>query len=124
MHKALGEYQSAVSGLVSAMSLIPPLRAAAEQAAEVIGQCREAYERAERDAAGDGEEALSLRAKADAAQAALTKQAQEVIEEVGRLGRWLREAEESLKVLARDRADLSGPQDQGRDDPGAGRGAA
>jgi uncharacterized protein (TIGR02680 family) len=107
VHKALGEYQSAVSGLVSAMSLIPPLRAAAEQAAEVVGQCREAYERAERDAAGDGEEALSLRAKADAAQAALTKQAQEVIEEVGRLGRRIREAEESLKVLARDRADLS-----------------
>ena len=108
VRKALGEYQSAVSGLVAAMSLVPPLRAAAGQAAEVVGQCREAYERAERDAASDGEEALSLRAKADAARAALSKRAQEIIEEVGRLGRRIRDAEESLKLLAKDRADLSG----------------
>ena len=98
VRNALGEYQSAVSGLVAAMSLVPPLRAAAGQAAEVVGQCREAYERAEQDADGDGEEALSLRAKADAARAALTKEAQEIIEEVGRLGRRIRDAEESLKA--------------------------
>ncbi len=106
--RALAEYQSAISGLVGAMSLVPPLRTAAGQAAEVAAQCRATYERAEEDAASDGEAALSLRAKADAARAALTKEAQEIIEEVGRLGRRIRDAQESLKVLAKDQAGLTG----------------
>jgi uncharacterized protein (TIGR02680 family) len=106
--RALGEYQSAISGLVSAMSLVPPLRAAAGQAAEVVSRCREAYELAGQDAAGDGEAALTLRAKADAARAALTQEAQEIIEEVGRLGRRIRGAEEALKALAKDLAGLTG----------------
>lgn len=106
--RALAEYQSAISGLVGAMSLVPPLRTAARQAAEVAGQCRSTYERAEEDAASDGEAALSLRAKADAARAALTKEAQEIIEEVARLGRRIRDAAESLKVLAKDQVGLTG----------------
>jgi hypothetical protein len=106
--RALAEYQSAISGLVGAMSLVPPLRSAARQAADVAARCRATYERAEEDAASDGEAALGLSAKADAARAALTKEAQEIIEEVGRLGRRIRDADESLKLLAKDRADLSG----------------
>jgi hypothetical protein len=106
--RVLAEYQSAISGLVAAMSLVPPLRTAAGQAAEIAAQWRATYERAEQDAAGDSAAALSLRAKADAARAALTKEAQEIIEEVGRLGRRIRDAEESLRLLAKDRADLSG----------------
>ncbi len=106
--RALSDYQSAISGLVSSMSLVPPLRAAAGQAAEVVGQCREAHQRAEADAAADSEAALSLRAKADAARAALTKEAQEILEEVGRLGRRIHDAEQVLKGLTRDRADLTG----------------
>jgi Putative exonuclease SbcCD, C subunit len=106
--RALAEYQSAISGLVGAISLVLPLRTAAGQAAEVAAQCHAMYERAEEDAASDGEAALGLRAKADAARAALTKEAQEIIEEVARLGRRIRDAEESLKVLAKDHAGLAG----------------
>jgi len=105
---ALAEYQSAISGLVSAMSLLPPLRTAAGQAADTVERCRAAYASAAEDAASDDEAALSLRAKAEAAQAALTKQAQEIIEEVGRLGRRIRDAEQALKQLTRDHGDLTG----------------
>ena len=73
--KALAEYQSAVSGLVSAMSLVPPLRTAAEQAAEVLRQARVTCQGADEDAASDEEAALNMRAKADAARAALSKEA-------------------------------------------------
>ena len=105
---ALTEYQSAVSGLISAMSLVPPLRTAAAQAAEVVEQCRATCSSAEEDAASDAEAALGLRAKADAARAALTRQAQEIIEEVGRLGRRIEAAAQTLKALAKDHADLAG----------------
>jgi uncharacterized protein (TIGR02680 family) len=106
--RALAGYQSAISGLVSAMNVIQPLRTAAEQAAEVVGQYRATHERAWQDAASDDETALGLRAKADAALAALTKQAQEILEEVGRLGRRIRDAEQALKGLARDHTELTG----------------
>jgi uncharacterized protein (TIGR02680 family) len=106
--RALAGYQSAISGLVSAMSVVPPLRTAADQAAEVVGQYRATHERAAQDAATDGETALGLRAKADAALAALAKEAQEILEEVGRLGRRIRDAEQTLKGLARDHAELTG----------------
>ncbi len=106
--RALAEYQSAISGLVSAMSLVPPLRTAAGQAAEVVRQRRAGYQSAAEDAASDEEAALGLRAKADAARSALTKEAQEVIEEVRRLGRRAEEAAQLLKSLARDQAGLTG----------------
>jgi hypothetical protein len=38
--RALAEYRSAISSLVGAMSLVPPLRTAAGQAAEIAAQCR------------------------------------------------------------------------------------
>jgi uncharacterized protein (TIGR02680 family) len=105
---ALAEYQSAISGLVSAMSLVPPLRTAAGQAAEVVRQRRAGFQGAEEDAASDEEAALGLRAKADVARSALTKETQEVIEEVRRLGRRAEEATQLLKSLARDQAGLTG----------------
>jgi uncharacterized protein (TIGR02680 family) len=106
--RALAEYQSAISGLVSAMSLVPPLRTAAGQAAEVVRQRRAGFQGAEEDAASDEDAALGLRAKADAARSALTKEAQEIIDEVRRLGRRAEQAAQLLKSLARDQAGLTG----------------
>src|SRR5439155_3407490 len=48
--RALADYRSAINGLVSAMSLVPPLRTAAGQAAEVVRHCLVAYQSAEEDA--------------------------------------------------------------------------
>jgi Putative exonuclease SbcCD, C subunit len=105
---ALAEYQSAISGLVSAMSLVKPLRDAADQAAATVGQLRAAHESAAGDAASDEETALGLRAKADAARTALTKEAQEILEEVGRLGRRIEEAAKALKDLGNAQKTLTG----------------
>ncbi|MGH3202152.1 MAG: TIGR02680 family protein [Streptosporangiaceae bacterium] len=106
--RALTEYQSAISSLVSAMSLVPPLRTAASQAVEVVEQCRAIGRSAEEDAASDDEAALGLRAKADAARASLTKEAQEILEEVRRLARRIEEATQTLKALAKDHVNLAG----------------
>jgi uncharacterized protein (TIGR02680 family) len=106
--RALADYRSAINGLVSAMSLVPPLRTAAGQAAEVVRHCLVVYQSADEDAVSDEEAALGLRAKADAARAALSKEAQEIIEEVRRLGRRIDEAAQALKALARDHIGLAG----------------
>lgn len=105
--QALAEYQSTISALVSAMSLIPPLRTAAKQAGEAVSHYRAAHKSAAEDASSDSETALSLRAKADAARAALTQEAQEIIKEVGRLGQRIEEAVERLKRLRIDHRDLT-----------------
>ncbi|MGH3159326.1 MAG: hypothetical protein ACRDNF_22520, partial [Streptosporangiaceae bacterium] len=103
----LADYQSMLSSLVSAMSLVPPLRGAAEQAAEAVEQCRTAYESAAKDAASDNETALSLRAKADAARAALTQEAQQIMAEVGRLRQRVEEAAHTLKRLGTEHQGLT-----------------
>ena len=90
------------------MSLIPPLRTPPRQAAEVPGSAARRTSAPSKTRPATARTALSLRAKAEAARAALTKEAQEIIEEVGRLGRRITRAEESLKVLARDRVGLTG----------------
>jgi uncharacterized protein (TIGR02680 family) len=105
---ALSEYQSAIGGLVGAMSLVKPLRDAAEQAAATVGQLRAVHESAAGDAASDEETALGLRAKADAARTALTKEAQEILEEVGRLGRRIEAAAKALKDLGNAQKELTG----------------
>jgi uncharacterized protein (TIGR02680 family) len=105
--RVLAEYQSTLSSLVSAMSLVPPLRSAADQAAEAVGQCRTAYENAAKDVASDDEAALSLRAKADAARAALTQEAQQIIEEVERLRQRGEEAAKTLKRLGTEHQGLT-----------------
>jgi uncharacterized protein (TIGR02680 family) len=107
LQAALAEFQSTISGLVSAMSLVKPLRDAAEQAAATVGQLRAAHKSAADDAASDGETALALRAKADAARTALTKEAQEILEEVGRLGRRIEEAAKTLKDLGNAQKELT-----------------
>ncbi len=105
---ALAGYESMISSLASAMSLVPPMRAAAGQAADAVRQCEAAYRSARDDAASDGEAALSLRAKADAARAALTQEAQAVLEEVQRLGRRIEAATATLKRLGAEHETLTG----------------
>ena len=74
----------------------------------MVRQRRAGFQGAEEDAASDEEAALGLRAKADVARSALTKETQEIIEEVRRLGRRTEEAVQLLKSLARDQAGLTG----------------
>ena len=106
--RALAGYQSLLGSLDSAMSIVPPLRDAAGRAADAVGQYRSAYENAAGDARSDNEAALRLRAKADAARAALTQEAQEIVAEVSRLGKRIEAATQTLKRLAGEQADLSG----------------
>jgi chromosome segregation ATPase len=56
----------------------------------------------------DRDPALSLRAKAEAARVALTQEAQEILREVGRLGRQIKDVEELLRRLADERGTLTG----------------
>jgi uncharacterized protein (TIGR02680 family) len=105
--RVLAEYQSMISSLVSAMSLVPPLRSAAEQAAAAVDHCRETYENAAKDAVTDNETALGMRAKADAARAALTQEAQQIIAEVARLRQQVEEATKTLKRLGTEHQDLT-----------------
>ena len=105
--QALADYQSLINGLISAMSLVPPLRTAAEQAADAARHCRDTYQSAAEDAASDHEAALSLHAKADAARVALTQESQEILEEVRRLGRRVENVTQTLKRLGDEHENLT-----------------
>ena len=107
LQAALAEYQAAIGTLVSAISLLLPMRDAAEQAAATVGQLREAHENAASDAASDDETARGLRARADAARTALTKEAQEILDEAGRLGRRIEKAAKALKGLRESHSELT-----------------
>jgi hypothetical protein len=98
---ALAEYRSALSGLDGSVSLVEPLHDAAERAAEALERCRDAHAKAAGDAEHDRAEALSMRAKADAAQAALSQEAQEILTEVSVLGRQIVVAVQAMKELGR-----------------------
>ena len=104
---ALAEYQAAISTLISAISLLQPMRDAAELAAATVGQLREAHENAASDAASDEETARGLRARADAARAALTKEAQVILDEVGRLARRIEQAAKALNGLRESHSALA-----------------
>jgi hypothetical protein len=105
---ALADYQAAISDLDSVMKLVRPMQEAAEQARATVWQLRQAHESALTRAASDDQAARGLRARADAARAALTKEAQEILEEVERLGRQLKEAAKALQELGDSRTALTG----------------
>jgi hypothetical protein len=104
---ALAGYQSAISALISAIGLLQPLRQAADQAAENAAHIRAAHASAAEDASTDRDTALNLRTKADAAKAALGKEAQEILEEVRRLSRLIDDTARALKQLVKEQADLT-----------------
>jgi uncharacterized protein (TIGR02680 family) len=107
LQDALTGYQAAIGALVSAISLLQPMRDAAEQAAATVDQLRDAHENTASDAASDEESARALRARANAARAALTKEAQEILDEVGRLTRQIEETAKVLKRLRESQNDLA-----------------
>ena len=104
----LSEYQTLLKDLEGKLGLLEPLREAVHAAKENLEQRTGEATSATENAAEDRDAVLSLRAKADAARAALTQQAQEILHEVGWLGVRIKEAEELLKRLAEERGTLTG----------------
>ncbi len=90
------------------MSVLEPLRAAVTQASETLDGLRESAETASQDAENDRIEATSLHVRADAASTALSKDAQEILTEVTRLGQRIKDADEVLKRLGTELETLAG----------------
>jgi hypothetical protein len=104
---ALSEYQTLLTDLEGKLGLLGPLREAVADAKGNLEQRAEEATTAAQNATQDQEAALSLRAKAEAARAALTQEAQEILHEVSRLGKRIKAAEDLLKRLAGEREGLS-----------------
>jgi hypothetical protein len=104
---ALSEYQTLLTNLESKLGLLVPLRDTATDAKESLEQRAEEAATAAEDAAQDREAALSMRARAEAARAALTQEAQEILREVSRLGTRINAADDLLKLLASEHERLS-----------------
>lgn len=104
---SLSEYVSAVGALENKISLIEPLRTAANQSAETLNGLVEAAETAATDAEDDRTTARTLRSQADAAERALSQGAQEVLEEVSRLSKRIEDAGKTLKQLDQDLLELA-----------------
>ena len=104
----LSDYQSLLASLEADLRLIEPLRRAAGDAAESLQQLREAEDTASDDAKQDRAAALDLRTRSDAAQAALSQGAQEILLEVNRLGRRIEAADKILEHLREEHEKLTG----------------
>jgi len=98
--RAVSGYESLLGSLDAALSLIEPLRDTAGQAAQTLAGFRETADTASQDADNDRTEAVSLRAKSNAAKAALTQGAQEILLEVNQLRQRIKAADGTLKRLA------------------------
>ena len=98
--RAVSGYESLLSSLDAALSLINPLRDAAGQAAEALDGFRETAAIVSRDAEHDRADAVSLRTKSSAAKAALAQDAQEILLEVNQLRHRIKAADGTLKRLA------------------------
>jgi prefoldin subunit 5 len=104
---ALSDYLSAITALEGKMSLIEPLSTAAKQAEEALNGLVEAAGTAAADAEEDRTTARTLRSQADAAGKALSKDAQEILREVSRLGKRIKDAGDTLKQLDRNLLELA-----------------
>lgn len=104
---ALFDYVSAITALEGKKSLIEPLSTAAEQAEEGLNGLVEAAGTAAADAEEDRTTARTLRSRADAAGRALSKDAQELLGEVSRLGKRIKDAGDTLKQLDRNLLELA-----------------
>jgi uncharacterized protein (TIGR02680 family) len=104
---ALSDYVSAIAALEGKMSLIEPLSTAAKQAEEALNGLVEAAGTAAADAEEDRTTARTLRSQADAAGKALSKDAQEILREVSRLGKRIKDAGDTLKQLDRNLLELA-----------------
>ena len=105
---ALSDYVSAIIAVENKMSLVEPLRGAATQAEETLSGLMETAVTAAADAEEDKTTAGTLRSEADAANKALSKDAQAILREVSRLGRVIDDAGQTLERLGRELLDLVG----------------
>jgi len=106
--EALTEYRTLLTSLEGKLELFQQRRDAVAGAKANLEERSEEAGRAVEDATQDRASALNLRAKAKAAQAALTQEAQEILREVGRLGIRIKAAEILLKRLTDERETLTG----------------
>jgi uncharacterized protein (TIGR02680 family) len=104
----LSGYVSAITDLEGKIGLVAPLREAAEQAEETVRGLLAATSTAAEDAETDRTTARTLRSQADAADKALSKDAQEILQEVSRLSRRIKDADETLKRLGKELIELAG----------------
>jgi uncharacterized protein (TIGR02680 family) len=104
---ALSEYVSALTALEGKLSLIEPLSTAARQAEEALNGLVETAGTAAADAEEDRTTARTLRSQAEAAGKALSKDAQEILREVSRLGQRIKEAGDAIKNLDKNLLDLA-----------------
>jgi Putative exonuclease SbcCD, C subunit len=104
----LSDYRAALKHLEGRLELLGPLRDAVATAKDNVEQSSEEATAAAENATQDREAALSLRTKADAARAALTQEAQEILREVGLLIARIKTADELLNRLADERGTLTG----------------
>lgn len=104
---ALSDYVSAITVLEGKMSLVGPLNTAAGQAEEALNGLVEAAGTAAADAEEDRSTARTLRLQADAAGKALSKDAQEILGEVSRLSKRIKDASEALKQLDKNLLELA-----------------
>ena len=104
---ALSDYVSAITALEGKMSLIEPLSTAAKQAEEALNGLVEAAGTAAADAEEDRTTARTLQSQGDAAGKALSKDAQEILREVSRLGKRIKDAGDTLKQLDKNLLELA-----------------
>jgi hypothetical protein len=104
---ALSDYVSAIAALEGKMSLVGPLSTAAVQAEEALNGLVEAAGTAAADAEEDRSTARTLRSQADAAGKALSKDAQEILGEVSRLSKGIKDAGDTLKQLDKNLLELA-----------------
>ena len=104
---ALSDYVSAIAALEGKMSLVGPLSTAAVQAEEALNGLVEAAGTAAADAEDDRSTARMLRSQADAAGKALSKDAQEILGEVSRLSKRIKDAGDTLKQLDKNLLELA-----------------
>jgi uncharacterized protein (TIGR02680 family) len=104
---ALSDYSSAITALEGKMTLVGPLSTAAVQAVEALNGLVEAADTAAADAEEDRSTARTLRSQADAAGKALSKDAQEILREVSRLSKRIKDAGDTLKQLEKNLLELA-----------------
>jgi hypothetical protein len=104
---ALSDYVAAIAALEGKMSLIEPLSTAAKQAEEALNGLVEGAGTAAADAEEDRATARTLRSQADAAGKALSKDAQEILGEVSRLSKRIKDAGDTLKQLDKNLLELA-----------------
>lgn len=106
LRDALSRFVKLVDDLDRELRGLPPLRAIAADAAKALAAREEAWRKSARDAEADHQAAIGARTKADAAQSALSVEAQEIITQVDALGRQITDRRKTLDGLTTDHDEI------------------